>query len=148
MTRLIRAAALAAALVAAALMTALVTAPGAVAADPQVFTLHATVTKSGPHGEQISLTSDGQPFGALNVTRCGEDSATSFYCKGTTSGIINDAKVRVEWKCPVDSSCGRRGVGTVKSHGSTLALLTVKASPVRFERKGARFAVLAQLVGE
>jgi hypothetical protein len=144
MRRFIRTAAIAVALATAALMTA----PGAVASDPQTFTLQATVISSGPHGEQISLTSDDQPFGALKISKCGEDSATSFYCKGTTSGIINRAKVRVEWNCPVNKSCAGRGHGTVKSHGSTLALLTVKASPVKFEKLGATFSVKAQLVGE
>jgi len=112
-------------------------------------TVHATVDKAGARGEKISLTSDGQDAGSLSLKVCTNTSATAIVCagRGTVLGL-GPAKVRIRWHCPVGRACEGHGEGTLKSHGSTLALLHVKATVVKVESEGATFRIAVEPVPE
>jgi len=112
-------------------------------------TVHATVDKAGARGEKISLTSEGQYAGSLSLKVCTNTSATAIVCagRGTVLGL-GPAKVRIRWHCPVGRACEGHGEGTLKSHGSTLALLHVKATVVKVESEGATFRIAVEPVPE
>jgi hypothetical protein len=123
----------------------------AYAASPT--TLFAEVTKHGPKGTTIGLTEGTRSAGSLKITRCANTSPTAFVCTGTGTVIIGDvaygpAKVRVRWKCPVDKSCAKSAEGTLKNHGSTLALLHVRTTVAKFQKRDSTFGIDVELVGE
>jgi hypothetical protein len=132
--------------------SALGSAPDAVAspsAQP-TETLTATVTSAGPQGYRLKLTDDGEGAGQLNLTACGEGSATSYYCSGSGNipGLHAQGRVRIRWHCPPDKSCAGTAHGLIKNNGNVLATLTVKAGVRKFQTEGATFTVTAEMTPE
>ena len=112
-------------------------------------TVHATVDRAGARGEKISLTSEGAAAGKLSLEVCTNASATAIVCSGTGTALgLGPGKVRLRWHCPVGRTCEGHGEGTLKSHGSTLALLHVKATVVKVESVGATFRIAVEPVPE
>jgi hypothetical protein len=108
----------------------------------------ADVHSSGPSGEKIPLTLGVKAAGLLKISSCANASPTAFVCKGT--GTVKDlsGKVKIRWRCPVNKSCAKTAEGTLKNHGSTLALLHVKASVETFQTRGSTFSIEVEYVGE
>ena len=112
-------------------------------------TVHATVDKAGAHGEKISLTSSSGDAGSLSLKVCVNASPTAIVCSGTGTVLgLGPGKVRLRWHCPVGRTCQGHGEGTLKHHGSTLALLHVKATVVKVESEGATFRSAVEPVPE
>ena len=112
-------------------------------------TVHATVDRAGARGEKISLTSEGTAAGKLSLEVCTNASPTAIVCSGTGTVLgLGPGKVRLRWHCPVGRTCEGHGEGTLKSHGSTLALLHVKATVVKVESVGATFRIAVEPVPE
>jgi hypothetical protein len=126
---------------------ALVLASSAYAAPSS--TVQATVASSGPSGQKINLAQDGASAGHINLKQCTNTSATAIVCTGTGTVLgLGPAKVRIRWHCPVGKSCAGHAEGTLKNHGSTLALLHVKATVAKVQSEGSTFRIGVELVGE
>lgn len=124
---------------------------GAYAAPSETFL--AEVATSGPNGVKIGLTEGTKSAGDLRFTRCATTSPTAFVCSGTGTVIVGGvtygpARVRVRWACPVHKSCAKRAEGTLKSHGSLLALLHVRTTVAAFQKRGSTFGIDVETVGE
>jgi hypothetical protein len=111
--------------------------------------VHATVDSADAHGEKISLTQEGDAVGNLDLKVCSNTSATAIVCvgRGTVLGL-GPARVRIRWHCPVGKTCEGHAEGTLKNHGSTLALLHVKATVAKVESEGSTFRIAVEPVGE
>ena len=116
-------------------------------------TLFAEVTKHGPKGTTVGLTEGVRSAGSLKITRCANTSPTAFVCSGTGTVIIGDvsygpARVRIRWSCPVHKSCAKTAQGTLKNKGNLLALLHVRTTVDKFQKRGESFGVDVELAGE
>jgi hypothetical protein len=122
---------------------------GAYAAPSPTSAVWATVASSGPQGQDLTLTQDRSPAGAIHLKPFVNTSATAFVCAGSGTVLgLGPGKVRIRWHCPVGRACEGHAEGTLKSNGSTLALLHVKATVAKVQSKGSTFKIGVELIGE